>query len=142
MFQLEECLAFILNNASKTLTDVLNDRFMELGITRVQWAALYYLGKNESMSQCELGKKLEIKHPSVARLIGRMEKEGYLKKVKNQEDRRITNIELTERGKKIRARILPECERLSEQFIQGIPEERIEVFKDVLNNMVINAHNQ
>lgn len=52
------------------------------------------------MSQKELSDKMNIKESTTVRLVDRMEKDGFIVRFKDSNDRRITYIELTEKGKK------------------------------------------
>ncbi|QEK11375.1 MarR family transcriptional regulator [Crassaminicella thermophila] len=138
MFDLDACVAFITNNAAKKMSDAFNERLVSLGSTRVQWIALYFLGKYERISQSELAEKMNIKTSTVARLIDRMERDGYVKRVKDEKDRRITNLELTQEGIHLRNKLLPEGEKMSEIFSQNITDEEFKIFKKVLEKMVEN----
>lgn len=138
MFDLDTCIAFITNNTAKKVSYAFNERLVKLGVTRVQWIALYYLGVYEEISQLELGQKMDIKASTVARLIDRMERDGYAERVKSDEDRRITNLKITEKGRKLREDLLPEGEKISKLISKNISDEEIEVFKNVLNKMADN----
>lgn len=138
MFDLDTCVAFITNKAAKKMADAFNERLSKVGITRVQWIALFYLGKKEGISQKEFGELMEIKDSTVARLIDRMENEGYLYRKKDSKDRRITNVYLTEKGKTYREELLPEGEEMAEIFSEGLSKEEIEVFMTVLNKIMSN----
>lgn len=139
VFDLDTCVAFITNTSAKKLAECFNDRLSQLGITRVQWIALYYMGKYENISQIELGEKMDIKASSVARLIDRMERDGYVVRRRDPKDRRITNLILTEMGKGLREKLLPEGEKMRELASQGLAEEEIEIFKKVLKKMTENV---
>lgn len=136
MFDLDTCVCFITNKVAKMMADEFNERLMKLGVTRVQWIAMYYLLKHDKLNQKELGEKMGIKESTVARLIDRMEKEGYIERVKDNEDRRITYIVLTENGKKRIEELLPEGQKMSEDFSEGINDEEIEVFIRVLEKFM------
>ncbi|MCR4429930.1 MAG: MarR family transcriptional regulator [Tepidanaerobacteraceae bacterium] len=140
MFDLETCVAFVTNKASKMMADAFNKRLIELGITRVQWIALYYLGKYEGISQKDLAKKMNIKCSTVARLLDRMEKEGSVTRRSDPQDRRIIRLKLTEKGKELREKFLPECEKMSELFASGITDDEIETFTRVLKKMMDNIN--
>ncbi len=138
MFDLETCVAFITNNTAKKIAEAFNERLQPLGITRVQWIALYFLGEKESITQKELAEKMNIKDSTLARLIDRMEKEGYVERVKNSGDRRFTNLVLTAKGSKSREKYLVEGEKLSAQCSKNISKEEIEIFTKVLKKMLDN----
>ncbi|MBU5439363.1 MarR family transcriptional regulator [Tissierella sp. MSJ-40] len=138
MFDLDACVAFITNKAAKKMADEFNDRLMKLGITRVQWIALFYLGKYDGISQKELGELMDIKESTVARLIDRMEKEDYVCRLKDKDDRRITKLYLTEKGKKYRQECLPEGEKMAEIFTKGISQEELDIFMKVVDKILSN----
>ncbi|GAB6138912.1 MarR family winged helix-turn-helix transcriptional regulator [Halanaerobaculum tunisiense] len=138
MFDIETCIAFLTNKTSKKLADAFNKRLECWDITRVQWIALYYLGKYKDLSQKELGELMNIKGSSVAGLINRLEKQGYVEKRRNPQDKRKFNLHLTNKGQEIREKTLPEGNRMSQICSEGISENEIEVFKKVLNKMIKN----
>lgn len=139
IFDLDACVGFITSKKAKIMAEVFNKRLLKLGTTRVQWVALYYLGSGSGISQKELADKMDIKESSIVRLIDRMEKEGLLNRSKSTEDRRITHLVLTDKGKMLREDLLPEGEKMSDIFLKGISEADIETFNKVLNQMVENA---
>lgn len=138
MFDLETCIAFITNNMAKKISDAFNERLMKQGVTRVQWIALYFLGLQNQISQIELAQKMDIKASSVARLIDRMERDGYVHRVKSIEDRRVYYLKITEKGTKLRESLLPEGEKMSRLISTNISDEEIIVFKNVLKKMTEN----
>ncbi|ABW18582.1 transcriptional regulator, MarR family [Alkaliphilus oremlandii OhILAs] len=111
---------------------------MKLGVTRVQWIALYYLGREESISQKELAERMNVKESSIARLLDRMERDGLVERIKNESDKRITNLRLTDRGKEYRIKLLPEGEKFEQLLYKGISDEEMQVFTTVLSKMINN----
>lgn len=102
MFDLDDCIGFITNRASKIIVDEFNRRLKSSGLTRVKWMALYYIGKEEGISQKELSHKMNVNESSIVRLLDRMEKEELSVRVRDTHDRRITKILLTPKGKALR----------------------------------------
>lgn len=138
MFDLDACVAFITNKAAKKMADAFNERLKPLGITRVQWIALYYLGKCKGINQKELAEKMNIKSSTVARLVDRMEKEDFVMRIDDPTDRRAIKLVLTKKGEKLREKLLPEGEKMSEIFAKGLTDEEIDIFLGVINKMVEN----
>lgn len=135
---METCLAFITSNAAKKISDAFNEKLILLGITRIKWNALYYLGDCEYMTQTELSQKLNIKNSTAARLVGRMTKDGYVCKSHSDSDHRTVNLMITTDGRLMRKRIFPEEEKLSIVACKDITEEEKIVFKRVLNKILVN----
>ena len=138
-FRLEKCVSYITENSIKQISEKFSKQLEAKGVTRIQWIALYYLNSNEEVSQKDLAKKMSIKDSSVARLLDRMKKEELIKRVKSEEDRRITYIHLTEKGKDVIERLLPEGEAFSYKILGDISEEELEVFENIIRKMVANS---
>ncbi|WP_246579101.1 MarR family winged helix-turn-helix transcriptional regulator [Alkaliphilus flagellatus] len=128
------------DNSSKVICDAFSERVIKLGVTRVQWIALYYLGKEEFISQKELAEKMNIKESSVARLLDRMERDGLVERVKNENDKRVTNLRLTDKGKQYRIKLLPEGEEFEKLLYKNISDEEMKIFTMVLSKMVSNIN--
>jgi len=131
-------VGYIADNSSKIICDAFSERVMKLGVTRVQWIALYYLGREESISQKELAERMNVKESSIARLLDRMERDGLVERIKNESDKRITNLRLTDRGKEYRIKLLPEGEKFEQLLYKGISDEEMQVFTTVLSKMINN----
>jgi DNA-binding MarR family transcriptional regulator len=138
MFDIESCVCFINSKTSKKMANMFNERLIPLGVTRVQWIAMYYLLKYGDMSQKELGERMGTKESTVARLLDRMEDEGLIQRTKDEEDRRVKYIKLTQKGTERIEELLPEGQKMSEFFSIGITEEEVEVFKRVLEKFMKN----
>lgn len=138
MFNLDDCIGIITSRGTKHIVDAFNNRLAVYNITRVQWIALYYIGRNEGITQKELSEEMDLKESTVARLIDRLEKENTVQRIKDVKDRRISKLYLTEEGKEKKEALLPIGENFSNEAIKGISEGDLEIFKDVLNKIVIN----
>ncbi len=138
MFDLDDCIAFITNKSAKKLADEFNRRLQENGTTRVQWIALFYIGKAGEISQKELSDYMDIKESSMVRLIDRMEKEELVERRKDSEDRRITKIILTDKGKFLKEELMPRGQEFQDDVLKGISKENLEIFKEVLHRMIDN----
>ncbi|MBU5593106.1 MarR family transcriptional regulator [Clostridium sp. MSJ-4] len=139
MFDLDCCIGFLTNVQAKKLSDAFNNRLSDRGITRVQWITMYYLNKYKTLTQMELADKLNIKPSSVVRLMDRMERDNYIQRLKNPEDRRSYNLTLSEEGKKFWSEVEGEGEIMNKIFTENISQEDLEVFKRVLEQMVENT---
>ena len=64
-----------------------------------------------------LAERLAIKHHSAVELVDRLEKRGFVKRVRGREDRRQVNVALLPRGEKVLARVVED--RISELRASG-----------------------
>lgn len=138
MFNIDDCIGFITNKGAKKLADEFNKRVQQYGMTRVQWIALFYIGRSDSIFQKELSDLMNVKESSMVRLIDRMEKEDLVIRKKQANDRRITSIFLTPKGKEFREKVLPLGQEFQDDATKGISAEELNNFKNVLKKMIQN----
>lgn len=81
---------------------------------------------------------MDVKESSMVRLIDRMEKEELVERRKDPEDRRITKIILTDKGKFLREELMPIGEEFQDDVLKGISKEDMGIFKEVLQRMTDN----
>ena len=135
MFELEHCVGLMTNNIAKLIADSFNERLKSSGVTWVQWTALFYIGKFVSINQKVLSDKMMVRGSTIVRLIDRMERDNLIMRVRDLEDRRNINLVLTENGGKIRAKLLPVGEQMSQILLKDISDKEIQCFKRVLNKL-------
>ena len=70
-------------------------------LTLVQWRVLVIASQTERLRIGELAAHLGISIPSASRLVRRIEVQGLLTAVRAEDDRRATNIALTDDGREI-----------------------------------------
>lgn len=139
MFRFDDCVAYIASNALKRITDTFNDVLLENGSTRVQWVALYYIAAHEGINQSDLARTMNVRTPTVVRLIDRLEKERYVERIPDETDRRVVHLRCTERGKHLNEEMQPVGEAFSAAITKGIEQTDLDTFIAVLNAMVRNS---
>ncbi|MPW24467.1 MarR family transcriptional regulator [Alkalibaculum sp. M08DMB] len=142
MFELEDCVSYVATNASKDLIDGFDRKLKNHGITRVQWTALYYIGKYQQINQKQLSTLMRIKESSTTGLVDRMVKEGFIKKKLNHYNRREMLLFLTQKGEKLRSDSIHLGQEYSDFISQGIKLEDLSTFFMVLDKMKDNANMQ
>ncbi|MNW54041.1 Transcriptional regulator SlyA [compost metagenome] len=139
MFNLDDCITCITNRCAKIFAEELEKEFRPHNMTRSQWISMYYIYTSESITQRELADKMSIKEPSVVRLLQKLESEGFLNRSGIHRDKRVKQLELSEKGVQVYLDLLPVAEKFKNDTIAGISEDDLQTFKNVLNIMVSNA---
>ncbi len=74
---------------------------------RTKILRLLFLSDHERLPQHEIGRQLGVTSANITYLIDGLEKEGLVRRVVNQQDRRVTFVELTEEGDKLSQELVP-----------------------------------
>ena len=139
MFNLDDCMAFVTSQSAKIFSEALERRLSSYHITRSQWIAMYYIDTSDSITQRELADKMSVREPTVVRLLQKMGQEGLLARASSDEDKRVKQLLLTEKGSRLCGDLLPIAEKFKSDTIAGISEEDLQTLKNVLDTMVANA---
>ena len=135
-------LGMLIQSAQNAMTkrfvqNVLNSG---LDISMDQWIVLGPIWQLESPSQKDLGEICLRDKPTITRIIDSLEDKSLVVRVSDQIDNRIKRVILTKAGKQLFYDVLPIMEKTREEVRGDIPEEDIEVFKNVLSKIIKNLN--
>ena len=133
-FKKGELYSFITGKASTAIARNLQKRFNAAGIkiTIEQWSVLYHLWKEDGKSQQELCSATYRDKPSITRLVDNLEKQQLVKRVPSESDRRINLIYLTRHSLRLQEDTMALAEATLNEALEGVPEDRIGICKEVL----------
>ena len=103
-----------------------------LNVTIEQWSVLYHLWKQDGISQQELCNATFRDKPSITRLVDNLEKLQLVKRVASESDRRMNLVYLTKQAQKLQDESMELAEETLNEALTGVPLERIEICKEVL----------
>ena len=125
----ERQLALLLHDTARLLRKRF-DRYARAsaGITRAQFAVLAILARNEGLTQVALAEQLEITPITLARLIDRLEAEGWVERRHDPDDRRAHRLFLRRDGREVLERVRPLAQRFLETtFADLSPQARLQL---------------
>ena len=114
----------LLHRAQQSAVNLSASALSEQGLTLRQFAVLAALSKAEGQSQASLVSQTGIDRSTLADMVVRMEKAGYIKRVASQEDRRAKAVSLLAKGRKAYEAALPAVEAADKQILDMIRANR------------------
>lgn len=90
----------------------------ENGMASAQLAALRILWEFDGLAISELSEKLLLKNSSMTTLIDRMERDGYVRREREKDDRRVVRVYLTDKGFEVK-NLVPDFETHFMDMIKG-----------------------
>jgi DNA-binding MarR family transcriptional regulator len=139
-FKPSELNSFMTGKATTAIARRLQRNFKLAGldITVEQWSVLYYLWKQDGMSQQDLCNATFRDKPSITRLVDNLEKQKLVKRIASKTDRRINEVFLTEKGRYIEQQTMVVANQTMNEALVGVPEKQIQVAKEVLQKVYDN----
>ena len=98
-------------------------------ITIRQWEVLAHIAFEGNPSQVELAEKLGIEAPTLAGILTRMERDGWLVRFCCPQDRRRKRLKPTPRAEQVWNRMVECCHRVREQAVQGLSPNELDQFR-------------
>lgn len=93
------------------------------GITPEQWQVLIILWNHGSVTPTEISQVTLQDLPSISRMLVRMERNGWTKRVVNEKDGRSFHVILTDKGKNQKNEMMLALEKHFAQFLKNVPAE-------------------
>ena len=75
--------------------------FQTTSLSQTQIFTIMTLSEKSPCQLNELSQRLQIAAPTVTGIVDRLEKSGYVKRTRDKVDRRVVNVDLTAKGKRI-----------------------------------------
>ncbi|EEE38339.1 transcriptional regulator, MarR family [Rhodobacteraceae bacterium KLH11] len=101
-FDLQNFLPFLLNQAAEESSlefqRVYKDRY---GMLRTEWRVLFHLGNYGEMTARDIGLRARIHKTKISRAVRKLEQRRYLRRVRDEKDRRVEQLTLTASGQAV-----------------------------------------
>jgi DNA-binding MarR family transcriptional regulator len=108
------------------------------GMTRAQWVILAWLEHKPGLAQIELADLVEVEPITIARLIDRLEANGFVERRPDGKDRRIKRLYLREQALPILNDIRAYRHQLSALMSQGLSPDQVTAATQALLQMKAN----
>jgi DNA-binding MarR family transcriptional regulator len=106
-----------------------------LDITYEQFVVLTRLWHQSDLSQTDLADEIFVDKSSLARMLGRMEEAGLIRREVDEMDSRVNRVNLTPKGRALEAEMSPLRRRGLSRATQGMSVEEVHELKRMLNHI-------
>lgn len=131
----EESVGYWICSTSHVLRRALDTELARENITFRQWEVLAWIAMCGELSQVELAERLGIEAPTLAGILSRMERDGWLDRTSCSKDRRRKLINATEKAEEVWERALACCRRVRQRAVTGISDDELGQLKSICERM-------
>jgi DNA-binding MarR family transcriptional regulator len=133
-----ESAGYLVRDAHRAFQKLLDKRIVAHGITRGQWYFLRVLWIEDGLSQRELSARVGMMEPTTVIALRSMEKAGLIRRARMSEDKRVAEVWLTAKAKRMREQMLLLARDINEDACQGLSREEFETFRRAITRMTEN----
>ncbi|ADD42213.1 MarR family winged helix-turn-helix transcriptional regulator [Stackebrandtia nassauensis] len=129
-------IAWLLHRAAQRIRQEWDVAAREHGLRDMRdWIVLAAVGEGEKRTQLAIGQELGLDKTTLMSVLDRLERDGFVVRTVDPNDRRARVPELTEIGAKVRDLKVPARQRVEEAALTGASTEDRHVFFSVLSQL-------
>ncbi len=130
-YDFEESVGYWVCTTSHAMRRALDAELAREKITLRQFEVLAWIALQGDPSQVELAERLGIEAPTLAGVLARMERDGWLERTSCPTDRRKKRIRATGKAEAVWNRMVECCRRVRGQATQGISQDDLKQFQSI-----------
>lgn len=103
--KLENQLCFALYAATNAITRSYRSRLSHVGLTYSQYLVMMVLWQEDGITVKDIARTLQLDSATITPLLKRLESAGFITRARSQDDERVVNVALTDKGRNIQAQV-------------------------------------
>jgi len=104
------------------------------GLSTGQYNVLRILrGSTEALTCGEIGERTIARDPDVTRLVDRLTKRGLVRRIRSQTDRRVVQVEITEKGRDLLDELDPHARRMPRALLGHLSRAQLQQLSRLLS---------
>lgn len=117
------------------MDSISNIEFKDLDLTRGQYLYLVRIYENPGIIQEKLAEMIKVDRTTAARAIKKLEMQGFIQKLPDEQNKKIKKLFPTEKGKKVYPLLRREGEHSTEVALSGFTSEEKETISALLHRV-------
>jgi len=107
-----------------------------LGLHVGQEIILMHLWEREGQTQSHLVEAIGVEPPTISKMLQRLEENGFVRRCPDRDDGRVTRVYLTEKGRKVRTKVVELWCSLEETMLAQLTETE----RTLLRRLLLQVH--
>jgi len=132
---LGEYICFNVGRVMRRVYEHYDSRLSPFNLTTPQYMVFNALWIGDGITIGELGQRVALDGSTITGILDRMEKNGYVERRPNAEDRRSAQVYLTEKAREVGPRIISFADQLDASIRKNFSAQDMAVFERVLREL-------
>lgn len=135
-FDLDRFLPYLVNVLATRLSMELAQVYARFGISVPEWRLIAHLAHNRKVSVREIFVRVDMDKAKVSRAAARLEARGLIEKRINGDDRRLVELSLTAKGRRLFEEIAPLALGYEGEFLARLSPSEAKSFRRLLGKLL------
>jgi DNA-binding MarR family transcriptional regulator len=135
----EDSIGFLLKRVGNQLTITIDRGLAAFDMTHAQLGIFLKLLHGRANTGADLARELMTDTGSMTRSLDRLEEKGFVQRKRSSEDRRIIQVELTDKGRQLADQMIQVVVDALNHHLRGFTSQEISQFKYFLRRMIANS---
>jgi MarR family transcriptional regulator for hemolysin len=131
-YDFENSVGYWVCQAAHSIQRAFNDELAPQGVTYRQAQVLGCLALEGPLSQTELADRMRIEPPTLVGILDRMERDGWIRRDGDKEDRRRKLVQPTPAAKPVWSKIVAAAKRMRSRATRGMTATQLAQLKKLL----------
>lgn len=131
-YKIEESFGFLVNRLATSIRWAFEKKLEKYDLTVQQYGFLARLFEEDSQPLSFIGKNMCCDKPTITGIANRLEKKGFIKKSRDDKDKRIVKAVLTEKGWGLKDILHKAAMGMNVETTKGISAEQVNLLKKLL----------
>jgi DNA-binding MarR family transcriptional regulator len=132
---LDEYICFNVGRVMRRVYEHYDSRLSPFNLTTPQYMVFNALWMGDGITIGELGQRVALDGSTITGILDRMEKNGYVERRPNAEDRRSALVYLTEKAREVGPRIISFADELDAAIRKNFSAKDMAIFERVLREL-------
>ncbi|GEM_PF-785233 len=133
------CMGALMKKVLNAVSSHVDNELETLGLTYAQWFPLRHLSQKGSSTALSMAKELAVDAGALTRALDRLEAKGFISRVRSLADRRVIQIQITEKGQLVAQQVPKVLAQVLNAHLNGIEFQRRTAFIQTLQELAQQA---
>ena len=130
-----QSVGYLVRDANRLFGRTLQDKIAAAGVLLGHWYFLRVLWEEEGLTQRELSERVGMKESTTFTALTSMERNGLIRRSRNETDRRKVHVFLTPKGKALKAELLPFAKDVNEIATRDFSADEVKQLRTLLERV-------
>ena len=135
-FEKDQSAGYLANHVARLFARGLTARIKPLGLTTGTFPALLELWEQDGLTQKQLVTRLDIEQATMANTLTRMERDGLIRRERDDTDGRVQRVWLTDRARRLRGPAIDAAMQDNARSLAPLSPQEQQVFVDLMRRII------